>query len=240
MFPTTQNSPKNLASALKESNQVDTSAADGSGVSYLQFSGETGIFKYGREGEEVNGDTIVINSYSFVHGWALWVDKKVEKRTASFVEPLPEAMEPKKDRRGKLQYPSELRGFQARFLDDDETILSLEGNSFGVRKGVGAVLNEVSARAAKGEERFLFPVCELSNESYESNEGKTVFNPVFDILYWVDENGEQEPEGAMAVEDKSVEDQAPAEEKSEAPAEEKAEAPAEEKAPRRRRRRAAE
>lgn len=216
MFPTTSNSVTDLQSALKQS-QVQETAGEG-GKAFLKFGFQTGSFEFGRDKEDITGEQIVINIASFRHGWTMWVNKSPKKVQASFTDPLP--MPPAAEAGNE---PTESRGFEAAFLDeDDDTIITFETNSFGGRKGADNVLTAVKTRASSGEANFLFPVVELTSESYQSKQGSTIHNPVFKIVDWMDQEGNMESATAKIA--------APVEEES---------AEVEEAQPKRRRKRAA-
>ena len=189
MFPAQQIPAATLASALKKS-KVDTSASAGSGVSYLTFSGNDGSYALGPEQEDVAGCSIVINPSSFVHGWILWHQQVPTKALTSFVNELPEKI-PGKGR----DEAAEARGFQAAFLpvdgeEADETIIEYTTNSYGGRKAIDAVLNEMILRANGGEEVFLCPVISLESDSYmNKNYGKEIHTPSFKVLDWMSVDG---------------------------------------------------
>lgn len=209
MFPTTQNNITNLKTALQNSKVHETT--NGSGKAFIRFDFSDGTFTYGREQEEITGDTIVINSYSFQHGWILWHNRQAEKVMRSFVEELPEALAPK----GNDQ-PAEARAFEARFEDDPETILVFETNSYGGRSGVDSLIRAISLKSAQGEENFLFPVVELDSSSYESKQGRTIFNPIFKIVGWMNEAGEME-QAQQAIESQPEPEPEPEQEEAPAP-----------------------
>ena len=185
MFPTTQNRITDLSTALKQSKVQQTSS--NSGKAFIRFDFKTGDFSFGRDQEEITGEEIVINTSTFMHGWVLWVNGAPQKVMRSFVEQLPEPMPAV----GQDQ-PSEARGFEARFEDDEETVLVFESNSFGGRKGVDSLLHEVMMKSGSGEEVYLYPVVKLESESYKAKQGGTVHNPVFKVVDWVDQEGKRE------------------------------------------------
>lgn len=187
MFPTTQANITDLSTALKQS-KVDQTGGN-AGKAFLKFEFRTGKFFFGRDQEEVTGEKIIVNTHSFVHGWILWHNKQPNKVVRSFVEPLPEPM----PAMGNDQ-PSEARGFEARFEDDDDTIISFETNSYGGRKGADNLLQEVMLKSAGGEEAFLFPVVKLTSESYEAKQGGVIHNPIFKVVDWCDIDGNLESE----------------------------------------------
>jgi len=184
MFPTAKNSMTNLAAALQNS-QIPTESNLGS-KAFLRFDFKTGRFFFGRDQEEVTGDTLVLNIASFTHGWTLWVNGKPQKVQSSFNEPLPNPMAPVDG-----TDPSESRGFEARFEDDSDTIVVFETSSYGGRKGCDAILGEAIVKAKTGSE-YLFPVVKLDSESYKSQQGGTIHNPMFKAIGWMDQNGNLE------------------------------------------------
>ena len=109
---------------------------------------------------------------------------------------------------GKVDNPSESRGFEARFTDGDETTLSYGGSTYGARKGVDALLGVISIRA-NTEAAFLYPVVTLTSESYENAHqgGALCFNPVLEIQDWMDGNGSLESAtGKLAAPEEAIEE----------------------------------
>lgn len=187
MFPTTQNNPANLASALTEATIPEANATGGTGKAFLKLDAKNGHWLLGRDAEEVTGEEIIINTYSFQHGWVLWVNKSPTKIMAPFTKPLPERIAAQAGNE-----PSEARGFEARFEDDPKTVVVYESSTHGARQGSDKLLAAIKQKAVSGEERFLFPVVLLNTDSYQSKHGSTVFNPVFDVIDWADKDGERE------------------------------------------------
>lgn len=185
MFPTTSTKITDLSSALKQSKVQQTTSS--AGKAFIRFDFKTGEFFYGRDQEEITGEQIVVNTASFSHGWVLWVGGQAQKVMRSFVEPLPEPMPAV----GHDQ-PTEARGFEARFEDDEETILVFESNSYGGRKGCDSLLAAITMKSSSGEEDFLFPVVKLESESYKAKQGGTIHNPVFKVVDWMNAEGELE------------------------------------------------
>ncbi len=193
MFPTTQNSATNLVGMLAEA-QVQTSSAGGK--AFLKFDFKSGDFAFGRDLEDITGETIVVNTYSIQHGWTLWVNGSPQKVSAPFNEALPTPMEAQGGNSA-----SESRSFEARFEDDAETILVFDSNSHGGRSGVDSLLNAIKARAVSGETDFLFPKIKLESTSYKAKQGSTVYNPKFNIVGWVNAEGVTSEDKPEAVED---------------------------------------
>ena len=185
MFPTTNNSSTNLASMLAETKVAESNTSQGK--AFLKFDFKSGDFAYGRDAEEITGETIVINTYSIQHGWTLWANGAPKKVSAPFNAELPEPMAPIDG-----NSPTESRSFEACFQDDPDTILVFDSNSHGGRTGVNKVLDQIKARAVSGEGEYLFPKVKLSSDSYKSKQGATVHNPVFKIVGWLNLDGEEQ------------------------------------------------
>jgi len=185
MFPTTNNSSTNLASMLAETKVAESNTSQGK--AFLKFDFKSGDFAYGRDAEEITGETIVINTYSIQHGWTLWANGAPKKVSAPFNAELPEPMAPIDG-----NSPTESRSFEACFQDDPDTILVFDSNSHGGRTGVNKVLDQIKARAVSGEGEYLFPKVKLSSDSYKAKQGATVHNPVFKIVGWLNLDGEEQ------------------------------------------------
>jgi hypothetical protein len=191
MFPTTQNSATDLTSMLTHS-KVEQDVDNGAGKAFLNFSGKQGEYSFGKEKEDVLGETLVVNTPTFRHGWALWVDRACTSISVPFVQdlPMPPASVPNKQ--GTPQSPSESRGFDAAFLDDPDTIVAFDCSTLGGRRATDGLLNAVKIRSASGEVNFLFPIIKLEKEDYIAGHGSKVYNPVFTITGWMDQAGNVE------------------------------------------------
>jgi len=198
MFPTAQNSATSLAAALTESKVQETTS--NAGKAFLKFDFKSGDFTFGRDAVDVTDEEICINTYSIQHGWVLWVNGSAQKEMVPFNQSLPAPMPAQQGNE-----PSEARGFEARFLDDEDTIIVFESNSYGGRQGVDTLLNAVKGRALSGEETFLFPIVKLTSTSYKAKQGNTIHNPKFEIVGWVDAEGNRQTETAQ-LEDTTTEE----------------------------------
>lgn len=209
-LPTVSTSASALREAFGQSKVQETTGGIGG---YIKFHYETGEFSFGRDQEEVSGDTVLVNVSTFCHGWVLWhpVDG-ANKNLVPFTQELPEPM-PNVVHKGKTVEPSQGRAFQGMFMDGDEATdaFTFETNSYGGRQAVDALLVAVKARAAEGKDD-LFPLVTLDSTSYENKSyNKTIHNPVFTIVGWRTWEG---VEAADANEPKKLEADAPAEEKA--------------------------
>jgi hypothetical protein len=169
--------------------QVVETTEGGGGKAFMRFDFESGAHTFGREAEDITDETIVVNLKSFAHGWTLWSNGKPTKSSVSFTQPLPASMPPI-----GADSPVESRAFEARFEDDNDTVLVFATNSYGGRKGCDTLLDLAKIRAAGGEGEYLYPVVSLTSESYANAKrgGKLTYNPLFKVVDWANEQGEYE------------------------------------------------
>lgn len=186
LFPVAQTSVSSLRNALATSNQVRQTAPPNAGKAFLKFDFKNGDYLFGREQQDVTGDIIVINSASFRHGWILWTDNVAQKSMVAFNQALPEQME----RNAHGEEAVESRAFEARFADDADTIIVFETSSYGGRKGCDNLLAEIQKKAASSD--FVFPKVRLASENYKAKKGGTIYNPIFEVVGWMDVDGNEE------------------------------------------------
>lgn len=187
MFPTTQNSALNLAAALTESKINETTS--GAGKAFMKFDFKSGSFNFGRDAQDITNEEILINTNTLSHGWVLWANGSATKNLVPFTNPLPLPM----DAQAGAE-PSEGRGFDACFLDDEHTTLVFETNSYGGRQGFDALFAQVRSKAIQGETEFLYPLVKLTSTNYKHKQGNTIYNPSFEIVAWMDTNGNRQNE----------------------------------------------
>lgn len=192
MFPTVQNNITDLATALKQS-KVDTQSPGNKG--FLKFDFKTGDWAFGRDATPVEGDKVIVNTYTIQHGWILWSGGSATKEMKSFTQEKPPAMPSQGE-----DHPSEARSFECRFMNED-SIVAFETSSYGGRKACDALLGEILKKVGEGETEYLFPVAVLStDEGYKSKKGGYIFNPVFKVVSWVNVDGVAN-DGTKAIEE---------------------------------------
>ena len=194
MFPVTENSTTDLSTMLSQSAITPTQTAGGK--AFIRFDFETGDFEFGKDKVDITNEEIAVNTLSFKHGWTLWSNGKPTKKEVHFTQPLPTAMPPIGE-----DHPKESRAFDAAFTDGDDTILSFGSSSYGGMKGCDALLEEIAAKSAAGEKDFLFPIVKLTSESYANAKrgGKLTYNPKFEVVRWIDQEGNVEGAKAEAI-----------------------------------------
>jgi len=203
-FPTVVN-PTDLASALAGSQIQETTGLVG--FSFLKMDFQSGEWLLGQDADIVTDEEILVNTTTIQHGWILWSGGRPNKSFASFNKALPDAMDPIGE-----DYPSEARSFQGALVDDG-TPLAFDTNSYGGRKSIDVLLGKIKAHSAEGS-KHLFPKVKLTSESYANKKrgGKLTYNPVFEIVAWCDNDGNEEGKAAAQVEGPTETAEAPADE----------------------------
>lgn len=209
-FPTVIN-VTDLASALAGSQVQETTGV--AGVSFLKMDFESGDWLLGQDADIVTDDLILVNTTTIQHGWILWSGGRPNKSFVSFNQPLPQPMEAIGD-----DYPSEARSFEGALIDDAEP-LAFQTNSYGGRKSINVLLGKIKAHSG-GDSKFLYPKVKLTSESYTNTKrgGKLTYNPVFEIVAWCNEDGDEEGETPEQIADAGAAND-PTETTTEAPAE---------------------
>ncbi len=145
---------------------------------------------YGADNIQVeDGSLWAVNPFSFQSGWVAWADPK---KNGNRREKLGEVMGsianpppcPNIDHSAKGGDWKEQFGFALVCIsgEDEGTEVMYQANSYGGKAGFDAVYREVVERPSVDH---CFPVVELKVESYQNKAyGKTVYNPVFQIVDW--------------------------------------------------------
>jgi len=215
------------AAEMFRQNKVDPET--GGGTPFMSFdSKRTGEWLFGVEKEPCTGEIFALDLTSLKHGWVQWHQKKANRRLVPINSEKPERQEDihYTDAKGKPQTDeaNEARAMEGTFSDGTRFVY--ETNSYGGRKAVDSVLEQLFIRAAQSSP-YLFPHIELGSESYVHGTYGKLWNPQLTVVAWYDETGEEEGHTTPA----------PLAEAPDAPVEEEAPAP-EAAAPTRRRRRA--
>lgn len=186
--------------AMLRQNRVDATTG-GSGLQYLSFdSKRTGEWTYGVEREPCSGERFSLDLTSLKHGWVQWHQRKPNRRLVPINEDKPFPQEPIewRDPKGRTQVDeaSEARSFQGVF--EDGTRFEFETCSYGGRKAVDALLDDLFRRAAAGSP-YIYPQITLDSDSYEHGTYGLLYNPVLTIAAWYDEEGNEEGAPAAAL-----------------------------------------
>jgi hypothetical protein len=216
-LPTIGRTTAAIAETFRQ-NKVDPET--GGGTPFMSFdSKRTGEWLFGVEKEPCTGETFALDLTTLKHGWVQWHQKKANRRLVPINAAKPERQEDihYTDSKGRSQVDeaNEARSLEGTF--EDGTRFLYETNSYGGRKAVDSVLEQLFIRAAQNSP-FLFPHVELNSESYDHKEWGKLWNPQLTVTAWYDESGNEEGETAtLAAPEQAQEEQADPE--PEAPAE---------------------
>ena len=196
-FPTVMNANA-LSAALANSKVKETQGL--AGFSFLKIDFESGEWTVGQDSDIVTDEEVLVNTTTIQHGWILWSGGCPNKVFANFTHPLPMPMPAIGEDK-----PAEGRSFQAAFVDNGDMV-AFDTNSYGGRKGVDVLLGKIKAHAADGSQH-LYPRVKLTSESYANTKrgGKMTYNPVFEVVAWCNEEGDEEGEPATKIEGPSEE-----------------------------------
>ena len=196
-------STTSLAEAVSKS-QVQQTNTSGGGTVFCKFGAYDGTFLFGRDAEDISGETVMVHTDSMAHGWTCWSDGQPEKQLVNFTEPLPPRPAPitgtridPKTGQPEINYYTECRALM--FVTDDGINTILEGNSHGIRSGFDDLLMKIKQRAADpANAEYLYPKVVLKSTSYENKykKGEFIYNPVFDVVSWCNVEGEAQEEVA--------------------------------------------
>lgn len=164
-----------------------------SGVAYLTFGGKSGEYTYGRDKEDVEGEELFFSPAHLKHGWILWHNRVAQKRMAPFTQELPEPM----PAIGKDE-PNEARSATFFFPDDLKTPVVFDTNTLGGRRAIDGLMAAVEQQVIVKGSSYSYPKVRLEKEDYMGSKGQ-VYNPIFEIVGWYDENLNEEPPEATAL-----------------------------------------
>jgi len=203
-FPTVQGMGGSLQEALKDRVKINTTSSGN--IQHIRYDSYSGDWTFGKDSEEITGEIVTIITNSIVHGWHRWVDREVFKRMVSFLDDLPEKPGNVEDRKGKVQVANEARGFQCVMGEGEDSVqMSWEHSTDGCRRAIDNVLEAMMARAQE-EAIFLYPVVKLGNDKpYENSykDGEMIYPPTLELVGWRDADGNDAPDVAGKIEDKT-------------------------------------
>lgn len=180
----------NLAEAVKEA-KFEPSSTGGDSI-FCKFDYQTGDYLLGRELIDIKGEEVVVHTDSIAVGWICWSGGKATKNLVSFTEGLPPQPAPI----GNDNY-SEARAIMFKTTEGEQAIL--EGNSYGIRSGIDALIKAIKNRALDpANANYLYPRVTLSSNSYKHSQGNTIYNTQFDVVGWCNANGELQGDTAIA------------------------------------------
>jgi hypothetical protein len=182
-------------------------SADVGGVGHIKFDPYTGRWSFGKDNEDICDAVVTLITDSIQHGWHLWVDREVEKTMTSFINPLPERLPSRRDRKEKMQDANEARGIQAVLEDEDGVQLSWEHSTVGCRQCIDKIMTAIRARAVS-DPAYLYPVAILTHDTPYANkhgkDGEMLYPPMMEIIGWRDRKGQNCPDAVPMLEGQAL------------------------------------
>jgi hypothetical protein len=157
------------------------------GRSLLKLS-KTGQWNFGVDNVRLEAGTfLVVNPASFASGFVAWHKGQIEGEYMNPIESGPVNYRSLPEVNSKQGWQAQL-GVLMATLDDPPLNLEYKTNSVGGIKALSKLMGEI-AFGLKADSRRVFPVISIGSDSYIHREWGEVFTPVFEIAYWLDENG---------------------------------------------------
>ena len=160
----------------------------GSGVKYLNFSGKHGVYKLGKDKDDVDPEEIfVIDPSTCFVGYQCWkaaspVDKIMwsvfEPQNAVAATDLPDHS-PYNERLGEGW--RDLRGFLCASIDTEDLKVQFSTDSKTGKMGLKVIFKEIVSRLREGEP--CWPVIHFDREEFTA-QGQKNWKPVFLVETW--------------------------------------------------------
>ena len=177
-----------MAQALGKS-AGDKRSGDGSGLTYLTFSGKSGNYSLGQQGGEPDGQYL-LDPMTFLEGFICWKASQVAGRV-EFSIYSPQDEKPRlSDMEDLGPYArdgdgwSEQLGFACVDLDDLSKPIKFTSNSKSGRNSIADLMDEVAVRTLEDDEPSNYPIITFDMVEFTAQDQKN-FKPVFDVEAWV-------------------------------------------------------
>lgn len=170
------------------------------GRELLKMDKNDGTWSYGMDSIELEkSDRIAINPAGFKHGYISWAGERAKmaevlgEKMAPLSEPAP-SRESLPDTGEKWD---EQLMFDAQIMDgeDSGTMLVYKSTAHGGKQAIRNLGRQIVAQISRNP-KYPVPVVKLTNDSYTHKKYGLIYKPVFDIVDWLDYDGnpaEQEP-----------------------------------------------
>ena len=164
------------------------------GCEYLNFSGKTGTYGFGREKEDVDPSELwLVNVAAFQDGFICWKGGNAISKRLYYIFSEPAVETPATDELGPFDKEGEgwfaAKAMIIRSLDDPDRQAYFAINS---RSGVAAMADlqaQVADKLRAGEP--CWPIVQLGKEKFEAK-GYKNFKPVFEVYGWLSDDALQE------------------------------------------------
>lgn len=166
-----------------------------SGCAILKMD-RTGHWIFGADATEVESEALwAVNPFSFTHGYIAWGEGDVlGEKMVSVQQPLPE-LEPAP--------PGAKKGWEVQVGmslnclggEDNGMEVRYSATSVGGKRALQTLANAIADRVEVNPDKPV-PVVKLKKEHYQHKSYGRIFTPVFEIVDWVDLNGESDAPAA--------------------------------------------
>jgi hypothetical protein len=179
-----------LDAGLANAPKVPTASA------YMRLDQKSGKWVFGQENIAVEDDSLwAANPYSFQHGYVNWSNPKVTGKKAELLGemfvpfnaslPLATTLENFSSQGGQWN-DAIMFDLICMSGEDEGTQVTYNGSSMGACRAYAELLAKVKNRP---EQDYPFPVAVLTETSYDSKYGSKVYNPIFDVVDWANNEG---------------------------------------------------
>jgi hypothetical protein len=179
-----------LAAGLRRT-RAEMPATGGRG--YLKF-GKDGMWTLGKNGDALNGETVILNTNSLKYGYVCWTNYDEKERRKN--EKLGEEMELATRGGVDLNELEDLgwdwkpqQAIDGKFVGADQKEFSYVTSSNGGLDLMGEIIDKVMARIDEGEDVYLFPVIQLNDDWYEHSRYGKIYTPIMEVVNWADISG---------------------------------------------------
>jgi len=177
---------------------IQPTAGGSGGLPFMKLHKNSGVFLYGQTDEEVqDGSQWAVNARSLKHGWCCWKEGSlIGEVMDSVMVPMRPCPPPIHGQAFQQQYSMEMVCLNG----EDEGVATLyKNNSYGFRQAFEKLVRSDMRSRYEIDKRFFWPIITLHSESYEHKSYGEIFNPIFRIVAWADENGVIAGKPAAAV-----------------------------------------
>lgn len=216
-----------LAAALTQSID-DAGGVTNAGITFLDFSGKLGVYKFGRDKEDVDENRMfLVEPAAALEGWVCWKDGEAvskHKWLATDAYQRPEIVVRERDLKDMGPYRKnsgdgwkKMRGIGLMELTDMTTSIEYTTTAVSAINGLLDLLDEAAERLPKGEPSL--PIIWLGRTEFTA-QGSTNWKPVFNVEMWVTRDAVAAFMEGKLTEDQLIAGEAP--KKRRAPAKKKA------------------
>lgn len=169
-----------------------------SGVPFLKMDKNTGVWTHGQEQIEVEeGSLWAINPTTVKKGFISWGDAR--NVLGEEMVPAGQAMPDQNALKNTgFKWDPQLQLDMTCVSGADEGLtVRYKSTALGGKRAVSLIAGLIGKRAA-AENAHIVPVVQLTQESYDHRSYGVIYNPIWDINYWMDMEGNEE-EGQEAA-----------------------------------------